>query len=542
MFFHIYGLVDFLFRTCDPLSECLRLFQSADIVDKFWSRHPALLYAFAVALGSAAAFRWQWMYLLPCLLLFYPLFLRTPGLLSRLKIRLILALTLAGMSALYVQATYLFPDPYDEHQKCSAVFSIDTLTLSSHYFGKQWSYRGTLQRVYDSDSGKLIGKNLPCTLYMPQRKDAIRPAADRNYWIQGKLHASEEGGYRFRTQKSTPWQEIAYTHSFAEIRHAIKQWVVRYIEGSTPHSRSATFLTGIATGEFQDRQMIFEFGRFGLQHILAISGFHFAIVAAILSLLLRLVIPRKPAALLLTFLLCSYFFFLGPSASIMRAWIMILIVMLGYLFERTPIGLNSLGAAVLVILLIDPLMLYRVGFQFSVIVTGSILMNYSCFDHYVRRLLPKRPLSEVSLMDALNQHGYCIIAFFRQAVALGLAVNLAAIPILLFHFGKFPLMSFFYNLFFPFLVSISMLFLILGILTSLVPPLSALIHSFNSAYTHFLLNLVYNMPTKVDYFIKMPLASFEIVLAFLSLLFFASLFERHRLENQQQEMQNFAFL
>lgn len=518
----------------------MRLFY--EVIDKFWNRHPALLYALSIGFGAASSFQWQWIYLLPLGLLFGPALFYFKEWTSRLNIRLALAFILMVMSGLYIYGSYLFPEKTDNKAEYRAEFSIETLSLSSNYFGKQWTYKGTLKRVYDMESGRLAGKNIPCLINLPYNKNSLRPRADKEYILQGKLKISEEGSYRFVVSKAVPWQAVNYTYSLAELRYMVKRRVVSYIEAHTSNQRSSTFLAGIATGEFKDRQMLFEFGRFGLQHILAISGFHFAIVAGILTLFLRLLVPQKWGALTLMFILCSYFLFLGPSASIMRAWIMILIVMAGYLFEKSPIGLNSLGVAVMMILLIDPLMIYRVGFQFSVIVTASILMNYSWFDYYMQSMLPKRALSEVSEMSALDQHAYCILAFFRQALSLGIAVNSAAIPLMLFYFGKFPLLSFFYNLFFPFLVSISMLLLIVGMLFWIVPPLSSLIHAINSTYTNYVLNFAYNMPVAFDYFVKYRIESFEIVMAVLSIFFFTAIFGRYRLESRRQEAQDFAFI
>ena len=80
--------------------------------------------------------------------------------------------------------------------------------------------------------------------------------------------------------------------------------------------------------------------------------------------------------------------------------------------------------------------------------------------HFTQKMFRTRSLSKITEMHWLDQHAYCLLYYLRQGLALALAVNLVAMPITFFYFQKFPLMSLFYNLFFPFLVSFSMLLLL----------------------------------------------------------------------------------
>src|SRR5262249_55475973 len=155
--------------------------------------------------------------------------------------------------------------------------------------------------------------------------------------------------------------------------------------------------------------------------------------------------------------------------------------------------------ALLAILLFDPLMAKGIGFQFSFATTAAILLLFSSCDVAMQMIFNKRPLSQITKMDRTNQHGYFLLSTIRQGLALTLAVNLVALPMTLFYFHKFPWMSLIYNLFFPFLVSVSMLLLIIGTLSQLLfSPLGEWVHACNNVYTHYMLNYTYNMPTSVD--------------------------------------------
>ena len=141
-----------------------------------------------------------------------------------------------------------------------------------------------------------------------------------------------------QTSKLSAWKPIEGTWSPAENRYQWKQGFASLLQKHYQNPQSQSFLTGIATGEFDDRLMAQDFSRFGLQHIMAISGFHFSIIAGFFSIILSAILPKRAALLLLVFLLSSYFLFLGTTASIMRAWIMCLIACLGVIFRGNHIG------------------------------------------------------------------------------------------------------------------------------------------------------------------------------------------------------------
>lgn len=502
-------------------------------LESFWKHHPALLYALAMLIGVNSALSWNISFLLPIALMSAPLITSTTFLR-----KIVLSLFLMTGCFLYVSTNYLFPTLDPSGTMGSAVLEISSIASKTTHFGKQWSYRGYIQK-FETLEGTVLARNIPYTLSIPKRDDLKRPLADKAYKVSGKLKELMPGYYVLNVDKDTPWYPVGGSWSLAEWRFQIKQTVIKYIREHLSDSRVSTFLAGIATGDFDDRTMFFEFGRFGLQHIMAISGFHFAIIAAILSLFLRVFISKRKATLTLIFLLSSYFLFLGSGSSIMRAWITILIVLCGSLIERRGSGLNSLGLAMIVILMMDPLLSQSIGFQFSFITTAAILMFFAGSDYVLQGIFKKRPLSHVIEMDQANQHGYCILTFMRQAVALTIAVNLIALPMTMYLFHKFPVHSLIYNLFFPFMVSLSMLFLIMGLaLSMIIPPLGSAINTLNEKYTQFMLNFIYNMPTSLDVVWKIHNFPQEVLLIYLCAIFLAGVCFKHYLELNHEELQD----
>ncbi len=474
---------------------------------KFWNTAPALLYALVVLIASSAAFSGNLILLIPAVFILFPL---VPD-----WKRLLILLILGGSAFGFVNSAYDFPEVPKEGIRGTGYFEISSLSSRRTPYGMQWVYQGKLRYFH----GYQI---IPCTISISEKEWP----ANQSYKVTGTLKKSKKGSYFFVTDKKIAWLPVKGSWSLAEMRFNAKQTVSKYIIDHIPNRRAADFLAGLATGNFEDPLMFNEFARFGLQHIMAISGFHFAIIASILGIILRLIIPEKYSTPLLIFLLSSYFFFLGDSPSIIRAWITILVALVGITLEKRVFGLNSLGAAILFIVIYSPLMCSSVGFQFSVLSTAAILLFYPIFD---RLLTMKRSLSDMVEMDWFDQHGYAILTTFRQALALGLAVNIVAIPAMLFYFQKFPYLSLLFNLFFPFLVSISMLLLIVGLILG---PLGGIVHLVNSYYTDFALNFLYGMPTSFDYILKIKSFPAEVLVVYLTLVFAGGIYAHMKLKDQ----------
>lgn len=467
----------------------------------FWRKHPALLYGVAFMLGCAFALTaTPWLFF-PALALWGI----APFANRELLIRLTLALLLSITAYTHVKFYYTFPDYPLTGTVGEGIFTIDSLTQKKTHFGAFWAYKGTL---------KSFGpfRNLPVTLSIPIRPDYKRPLANRDYLVKGVLKQSSQCTFHLKCDYNTPWGEIEGTHSFAESRHAAKKALAGFIKSKIDNQRSATLLAGLATGDFDDNHMQFQFSRFGLQHIMAISGFHFSILAAFFSFSLQLFFERKWSSALLIALLSTYFLFLGAAPSILRSWIAIAILLTGYLIEKQGNGLNSLGIGLLAILIFNPLFCLSLGFQFSFAATAAIFLIYPLFDRLLSYFLKKRALNTALQMPLLDQHAFVLMSWIRQGIALTLAVNLIALPMMLYYFHKFPLLSLFYNLFFPFLISIAMLLLLLGFLCPWVHPI-------NSWFTARVLDLTYNMPTAYDFTLFVADLSGEWVIVHLTIIF-----------------------
>lgn len=497
----------------------------------FWKKQPALLYGLGCYLGITTALQYTWS-LFPLLLIGSSLILG-----KEIK-RFFLFILIVSAAAFFLAATVMLP-PHSPIQG-EAHIHISSIRPFQSSVTKGWTYQGTLCSF--TSEGRLKARNVPFSLKFPNKKNSVPPEANRDYILHATLRSNQYGLAYLTPKKGAPWQPVPGTWSPAKWRLQNKMRLRQFINSKISKPAAASFLCGIATGLFDDNSLKEELSRFGLQHIMAISGFHFALVAFMLNLGIGCFLPAKRSAGAILLLLTLYFLFLGSTPSIVRAWLMASIFFFGKIYERSSRPLNSLGFALMVVLFLDPMYAVTLGFQFTFLVAASILLFYSPIERGLRSLLKKRTLSQLIQMDLLNQHGYLIVNVLRQILALTLAVQIAAAPLTLYAFQKLPLMSVVYNAFFPFLVSLSIFFLLLALILSPLPLLADGLHAFNGVYTEEVLNLAYHMPTSLDFWLRVERIPTEGLILYLCILLTAGIGLRAWMEKRLIERRDLAYI
>ena len=478
---------------------------------RFWEKHPAFLYGLFILIGAASILHPSLSYIIPLGFLFY----------SCKNIRLLsIGLSLFVISLAHTKTLYTFPELGEEKVVGEGIFHIDSITLYASPFQHSYLFKGHLKQFSQ-------WKHIPCNFHISLKKE--RPLGNTDLAVKGVLIQKGDKKYILKLTSFAPLQS---TFNLAEWRFQQKQRFTEWLKASIPDKEACSFLTSMLTGDIDDRLLNLEFNRLGLQHILGVSGFQFVLLAAILGFLFRLALPYKLATGCLILCLTAYFFFLGDSPPVQRAWIAVTIFLVGSLLNRKTTPLNALGAGLMIAVLHEPLSILNIGFQLSFLCTLAILLLYPAMRTWVGLLLPSRPFKEILEMTGWQRHGYICSALIRESLALNLAVHLLALPALLCLFGKFPLLSLAYNLFIPFgstLVFIGSLMAIF--LTALIPPLGLWVHYGNTQLTTFLLNISNNPPAYCEFFIRMPLFSLELTIGLLTLMI-ASVIQRQEADLQ----------
>ncbi|MFO7750515.1 MAG: DNA internalization-related competence protein ComEC/Rec2 [Desulfobacteraceae bacterium] len=220
----------------------------------------------------------------------------------------------------------------------------------------------------------------------------------------------------------------------------------RFIGNTLEGQESAGLLAALVTGkrELVDDTVEKAFSRAGIIHLLAISGLHMSIIAALvfylfnrLFSLCRFLLIRgwaaKAAAIATLAPLLFYGFLSGFAPSTQRAFIMISVFMVSLASNREPDSLNTLACAGILILLFDPGALFSVSFQLSFTAVLFIVLGLAGirkFQWFRENRIPVK----FFLFGFIS---FCAIAgtspiaarYFNVVSFAGLVVNLVAIPL-----------------------------------------------------------------------------------------------------------------
>ncbi len=169
----------------------------------------------------------------------------------------------------------------------------------------------------------------------------------------------------------------------------------------------------------------------GVAHLLAVSGFHVAVVCGFLSFLFSF-LPKSGFCRWGRYLstLCLLWCFVvvtGLAPSAVRAGLMLTLYLTGQVLRRRTDGYNTLAAAAFCMLVFNPLYLFDVGFQLSYLAVLAILFLQPRLQNLivVRNPLVAIPWGWITVTLAA-QAGTTLLClyYFRQFSLVFLCTNL----------------------------------------------------------------------------------------------------------------------
>lgn len=157
----------------------------------------------------------------------------------------------------------------------------------------------------------------------------------------------------------------------------------------TSHSQNADYLKIFLLG---DKSLISseEYGLFqtnGVAHLLAISGMHIGVFLKILDILLQRIKYSKKVIIIASILL-FYAFLTSFAPSIMRAVLFYILLNIKKIFNLRISNLRVLLYTAYILILLNPFIIFDVGFLYSFVITGGIILNSSKIKgNYFKQLL-----------------------------------------------------------------------------------------------------------------------------------------------------------
>jgi competence protein ComEC len=172
-----------------------------------------------------------------------------------------------------------------------------------------------------------------------------------------------------------------------------------------------------------DRGVAASFTAAGVSHIVAISGWNIAIVAATVAALIRGRLTRRRRALVTIGAIVAYTLFAGASASVVRAAVMAGVALAALESGRGSRVLVGLAWAVAIMILVEPATVADVGFQLSAAATVGLLAWATPLTGWLETRAPRLP------------------AALRESLGVSLAAQAATLPIALLTFGRLAIIA-----------------------------------------------------------------------------------------------------
>ena len=172
-----------------------------------------------------------------------------------------------------------------------------------------------------------------------------------------------------------------------------------------------------------DRDLAAAFTAAGVSHVVAISGWNIAIVAAAVAAMTGR-LGRRRRSVVTIIAIVTYVAFAGASASVVRAALMAGVVLLARESGRAGRATAALGWAVTLLLLADPKLIGDAGFQLSSLATAGLIAWATPLTGWIetvgRGRLPR---------------------WLAESLGVSLAAQAATLPIILVSFGRLALLS-----------------------------------------------------------------------------------------------------
>ena len=188
----------------------------------------------------------------------------------------------------------------------------------------------------------------------------------------------------------------------------------------------------------------------GISHLLAVSGMHIGIILLFLNFILKR-FKKIKQNIISSFILLMFAFLTGFSASVLRA---VIFYIINNLNKYLNLHLNSLELLLItasIILIINPFMIYDLGFIYSFVVCfGIVYYNDKLKGNYIISLLK---LSFITFLFSLP-----ITAYLNYEInILSPLINLIFVPFVTFIIYPLSIISFIFPIFdclFNFLINI----------------------------------------------------------------------------------------
>jgi len=268
-------------------------------------------------------------------------------------------------------------------------------------------------------------------------------------------------------EPGSPWNLSRWLE---RVRKGASELFEQYLDPRQAELASAVFL---GEREQIDSERNEAFMATGTVHILAISGLHVGILAGAMFWISRwMPIPRVWGLALVALITILYALMVDVHPPVVRATIMVLVTCLSLYLGRRPLSFNTLAAAALVVLAINPSDLFHTGAQLSFLAVAAIIW---CWPRWAEIIGVNDPLQKLVYkhMGMLSRSRWKFWRSMTYLTLIGVVIWVLTQPLVAARFHLFSPIALVTNVFLwlPMTVGLLSGFIFLFI-AALIPPLA----------------------------------------------------------------------
>ncbi len=249
-------------------------------------------------------------------------------------------------------------------------------------------------------------------------------------------------------------------------------------------------ITGLFFGGTSDisAKTNYAFKTSGITHILSVSGLHTSLWCGLaIGVLALLKTDRKKANILCLIILVALSIVSGFTPPVLRSVFMMSVILLAPFFKRQPDSLNSLGIAIIILLIINPYTMYSSSFILSVLATAGVILSTKA-NVYINPLINK----------INNRFLKFIVKHISASFAVSLFATLFTLPAIVYYFGSVSIIAPLTNLLTVELTFIIMIVALIALLLAFIPfspfvIFAELLFEATSLLLKLLLTIVYTL-------------------------------------------------
>ena len=211
---------------------------------------------------------------------------------------------------------------------------------------------------------------------------------------------------------------------------------IRHSIGGPEGEIAAALIVGVRAGIPEEINEAMR--KTGIYHIISISGLHMALVAGTVMGLMRglfALFPdfasrhpvKKYAALAALFAIVAYLLISGMVVAAVRSFIMLAVMLVALLFDRSALTMRNLAISAIVVILVTPHEVVGPSFQMSFAATAALVGAYAAWSDYRASRLSSGMPPKRSLPGALaHRFAVMMVGLAATSVVAGAATTLYA--------------------------------------------------------------------------------------------------------------------